>query len=417
MSLTRRRTASYAKLSRRAVGAAGLLALGIGALSVGAGAQDQDACANHTRFSTLGSAAGARTVQSAAGRSIITEVDANLPGAQASVDSVLGSRGWAGAPYIPVAAENAGQAHKSPNDVPVFASSEYPAVPKASNSTPAATVTATSDAASSNGKAESGGPSSDQAAMGRSIASAEASCTNDGGLHALADTSTDVTSVADVLRIGSVRSHALLDTDATGGIRKVEGTMAVEGVFVLGQPAAITDKGVVVGGSASPLPANPLADALKSAGITVRYIAADIDRKTGEVTAPGLEISVTKPVPGGDPVTTTYDLGRAYARVSLTAGDAPPSDAGAVDAGGGFAALPETPPADTGTAPAAAPSTPAATTARTKSPAPRRSGQLLATAQIGSWSVAPAYAALGIGTALLVVWVLLEMIAVRSRWR
>lgn len=417
MPLIRRRTVSWTKVTRRAIGAAGLLALGVGALGVRASAQEQDLCSNYTRMSVLGSATGVRTAVSAPGRTIVTDVDANLPGAQAQVDSVLGSQGWAGAPYVPVAAENAGQAHLTANQIPVFATSSYPATAQASNSTPGSTVTAKSDADSSTARGEMGGAASDQAGIGQSIATATASCASDASLQASADTSTDMVTVQNVLRIGTVQSHALVQRDATGDIKKFEGTVAVSGVFVLGQAVAITDKGLVVGPGTVPLPGNPLADALRSAGITVRYLAADLNRQTGEVTAPGVEVSVTEPVPNGPPVTTSYDIGRAYARVSQTPGDVPVPAAVAPETVSAPTAPTNAAPVDTGTSPAATPASLAAPPARPNALVPRRTGPLLATAQIGSWSVAPAYAALGIGTVLLVCWVLLELIPVRSRWR
>jgi len=415
--LIRRRTVPWAKVARRAAGATGLLVLGVGALGVRAGAQVQDPCSNYTRMSVLGSATGVRTLVSAPGRTIVTDVTGNLPGAQAQVDSVTGSQGWAGAPYVPVVAENAGYGHVSPNQIPVFASSSSPAVPQATNSTPGSTVTAKSDADSSTAHAEMGGAASDQAGIGQSIATAGASCASDASLQAGADTSTDMLNVQNVLRIGTVQSHALVQRDATGDIKKFEGTVAVSGVLVVGQAVAITDKGLVVGSTNVPLPGNPVADALSSAGITVRYLAADLNRQTGEVTAPGVEVSVTKSVPGGPPVPTTYDLGRAYARVSQTPGDVPVAAAVAPEAISAPTAPTNATPVDTGTSPAPTAASLAAPPARPNALVPGRGGPLLATAQIGSWSVAPAYAALGIGTVLLVCWVLLELIPVRSRWR
>lgn len=410
----RPRHIAWGRVGRRVIGAAGLVAITVGVLGVGAGA-DEDVCAKLTTFSAVGSAAGVRTLMSAPGYSIVTEVSSNLPGAQAMVDSILGSKGWAGAPYVPQAAENAGQARQDPNNVPVFATTDYPATPEASNSTPTATVSAKSAERSSTAKAEGGGPGSDQAAAGHAVATADASCAADGTLTGSSDNRADMTNFGGVLGIGSVKSYAVAVRAANGDIQKLEGTMQVEGVTVLGQAAAITDKGLVLGTSASPLPDNPLTSALESAGITVRYIAADKDEKTGEVTAPGLEVTVVQQAAagGGGPVTNTYTFGRAYALAGVTPGDAPaPSDEGTSD--GSTGSFTDTPSVGVLSSPSPVSSGRAGTPI-----AKPRGANVVATpmVQIGSWSVAPAYSALGVGALLLVAWFLLEKIAVRFRWR
>lgn len=407
------------RAARHVVGLAGIASIAVGALGIGAEAQEVDVCANHTTFSVLGSATAIREVVTFKDYSIASEVDANLPGAQATIDSIEGSKGWAGAPFVPIVAENAGQASVDANQVPVFAATAYPATPEASNSTPAATVSSKSEERKSAAKAEGGGPGSDQAAAGRSVAAAEASCAPDGGLRAVADSSVDMASIKGVLGIASVRSHAEVVRTADGELVKLEGTIAVEGATVLGQPVSITEKGLVVGSSASPLPDNPLVAALQAAGITVRYVAPTSNRETGEVFAPGLEVTVAQAPPPqfGGPISTTYVFGRALARVALTPGDPVASDdtsgvdAFASDASGSF------------TTPDAGDALPSSSPGAVPSGAPDRSAggggaaTSLPTANIGNWSIAPAYSALGVGTFLLVAWVLLEKIAVRFRWR
>ena len=415
VSLTRMR------VLRHLVGAIGVVTVtaGLVNLDATAGAQSADACAAHTTYSSVGAAVAVRTMVWAPGRSLAPGADADLPGAQAAVDSVLGSKGFAGAPYASVVAENAGQADMEASDLPVFAVSEYPVTPEASNSTPAATVSAKSTERSSTAEATGGGPGSDQASAGRAVAKAAASCEGDGGLKATADTSADMIALAGVLRIGRVESHAVAERDGQGKLVKLDGTVSAEGVTVLGQAAAITDKGLVVGSSPTPLPADPLTEALVEAGITVRYIAAERDAERGEVVAPGVEVTITAPVPNGEPVTTSYVFGRALARTTLTPGDtlAPPveDDAPPVVPD---AATPDGPDLPTPALPTSEIAAPATGTGASPRPvATDRPPVVLPTAQIGNWSVAPAYSALGVGALLLLVWLLFEKIAVRFAWR
>ena len=265
-------------------------AMGAGLLSVGlvVSAGPSSADGGCSEYSALAAAAGVRTVQSAPGL-VLTDVDAALPAAQAQADSLSGSQGWAGAPYSTAAAGNVGLTGINPNDVPVFAVSSYPAQPASQKSTPAGTIEAKSGAQSSTASAGGSGPASDQASEGRVVSSADAACREDASVRAVADNVAQMVDIKGVLRIGSVSSHAQAVVDPAGE-RNLQGTMEVEGATVAGQPVAITDRGVVTGSSATPLPDDPLAQALAAAGISVRYVAAVKDAKAGEVFAPGLEV-------------------------------------------------------------------------------------------------------------------------------
>ena len=315
--------------SRRLRAVVGGLVLGAGGLllagpRVWAQTQGSDGCAQFATFTALGAADAVQTVQSAPGATLVDTVDAELPGAQAELDSLAGSTGWAGAPYSSTVAGNVGNANVSPNQVPVFATSSYPTAPTAEQSTPDVTIEAKSGADSSSAEAAGGGPSSGPASAGRVRTSAAASCAADGTLHAVGDSEVDGFEVAGVLRVGAVVSHAEATT-APGGRPAFKGSMSVEGATVLGQPVSINSHGLTVGGTSTALPANPLSQSLAAAGINVTYISETENADTGQVIAPGLEVQVTRQVQGlgTGPVTSTYVLGQAQAVAMSSGGSAP----------------------------------------------------------------------------------------------
>ena len=382
-------------------------------------------------YSAVAAADGLRILFSAPGSSP-TDVDGNVPAAQAQADSLNGSVGWAGAPYSSTVSDNAGAGRQfnpafpetNANDVPVFVVSRHPTQPEATKSSPAFTLEAKSGERESTAKAVVGGPSSEQASAGRLSTSAVASCADDTSVKAVGDNVADVLDVQSVLRIGQVRSHAEVAVDPSGQ-PKLNGTMAVEGATVLGQPVAITDQGVVTGSSATPLPANPLAQALGDAGISVRYIAAAKDEQQGQVLAPGLEVVVTRGFQGAGsgPMKITYLLGRAYARAARGATTAPESAAVAEVPSGpaipGDASQPAVPadvasglaPASPSLATGGGQSTPATT---------RRAGNrpTLPTASIANASSGSVYAALAVSALVfLPASFLFEKLGVKLRWR
>lgn len=330
--MTRRRSRSRPSLVLTTVVVAGG-AVGLAGVALGLGpATAQTGC---MEYGALAAADGVRTLASAPGSSP-TDVDGQGPAAQAEADSVAGSRGFAGVPFSNAAAGNAGAGGVDATQVPVFAISEYPSRPSASSSTPAASVESKSEERSSNAKASAGGPGDEQAAAGRATATADASCADDGTIKAVGDSVAQMIDVGGVLRIAFVRSTATA-TVTPSGERTLDGKLSVEGVTVAGQTVGVGDKGIVVGSTPTALPAdNPLAQALTDAGIAVRTVGVVKDDKDGDVIAPALEITVTRPISGvgTGPVTTTYTFGRAYARATATPGEPAVSDADAPVDGG-----------------------------------------------------------------------------------
>jgi hypothetical protein len=358
-------------------------------------------------------ASGAQVVQSLANATIVNEVDTSGPAAQAVVDSIKGSYARAGSPLSSAVIENAGFGGVDPNQVPVFAVSSFPVNPEATQQSPGYALHATSGPDSSAATAEVGGPASAAGGIGSARVSVTAECTDAGVAHAVADSVTDSISVAGVLSIGSVRSHAEV-TLGQSAETTVDSTIAFEGVAVLGQPVAITESGLVIGPTVAPLPQNPLAGALEVAGISVRYLEAVKDNDDGTAIAPGVEIKVTYAVPGvgTGPLSTTFTLGQAYAHAALTgvpAAAAPrPSTAASTSSPipTSAAGRPTTqaPPAERAAPPVGSTTRPIASAASF-------------TTRLVNWSIAAVYYALALGTFLSVgVRAGCRKLAVRFGW-
>jgi hypothetical protein len=390
---------------RLLAGGAGAAALAVGVFGI-AHAGAAGVCTDTYRsYSALAAASGQHLAQAAPGLLPVNDADFGVPTSQAEFDSRDGSLARAGAPYSEAVAGNVGLTGVNANDIPVFVKTQYPADQKEDKSSPTSNLHAESREDGSKATTDGGGPGSANASGGRVQTSSASGCNDAGAIEATADNTVDLVDVAGVLRIGAVHSHAKATVDASGK-HTLDGTMDVEGATVLGQPVAITDKGLVIGNSPSPLPtADPLTKALVDAGITVHPIAVVKNPDQGEVFAPGLEIVVTRGVQGvgTGPAVTTLVLGRAYARAtqggasdagaSAVADIAPPSDRSspaALGSGTGGGSTPLTP------SPSPAP---AIGGTRARPVAVRPASAVLG--RMASWSIARAYTALGVGLLLV----------------
>jgi hypothetical protein len=148
-------TRSWARIVA-AISAAVVAAVGLVATAPMASADG--GCPGYATFNATAAATGVATVQYAPGVTLVDSADASLPAAQAQVDSITGSNAFAGAPYSQTVVGNLGAAGASPNQVPVFANSAYPAQPSASKSTPAAALATKSDASRSSATVSGEGP-------------------------------------------------------------------------------------------------------------------------------------------------------------------------------------------------------------------------------------------------------------------
>lgn len=432
----RRRLRRDALVPRRGRRRLAVAVLAVGAMSLvllrpAVSVSAETGCSGYSSYSALAAAHGVHTYHAAPGL-LLTDADASLPAAQAEVGTLSGSVGWAGAPYSSTVAGNVGRAARA-SDVPVFALSSHPGEPESKKTTPAATIEAKTGPQSAAASVVGGGPTSDQASVGRVTTTAVSQCRDDNAIEAVADNEIETLDIDGVLRVGSVRSHAEAGIDPSGE-RVLEGTMEVQGASVLGQSVSITDRGVVTGESATPLPdSDPLADALADAGIEVRYVAAAKDAEQGQVLAPGLEIVVTRGVEGvgTGPATTTYTLGRAFARAVGTSDGTTSAVDDVVTTEGSQTSAPPmqeaTPTTTTGeesiaTQPSAETPTPSAPT--TASPdVPAETGEpevamSLPTSLIANASHTGVYATLGAGTAVLVAaWLVFDKLGGRLKWR
>jgi hypothetical protein len=135
---------------------------------------------------------------------------------------------------------------------------------------------------------------------------------------ARADSSFDLLSLAGVLELADVHSHVTLT--AAPGVEEPErsssfrvGTMKVGDVTV-----GLTDKGFVVGPSATPRPdLAPLEPVLSAAGMKVEFLPEETTPNS--VVSAGMRISLAQTFPVQGPVTETWTVGRVAA--SLDAGD------------------------------------------------------------------------------------------------
>lgn len=243
---------------------------------------------------------------------LVETLDGQGPAAQSRVTSLGRSQAYAGFAYSDAAWSNAGAAGVDKSSVPVIAGTSYPDRPKSQTSTPVGSVQSRSEATSSSAEARVGPD-------GRNIsASTAAACGPDGSVVATGATTSEVLNFGSgTLTIASLRSSALAQVDGAGH-RKLVANLDVEGVSVAGMRAAITEKGIVAAGAGTTLPDNPLASTLKAAGIRVAYVASAKDADGAGITAPALEVTVERQVPGvgTGSSSVTYTFGRAYARAS-----------------------------------------------------------------------------------------------------
>jgi len=158
-----------------------------------------------------------------------------------------------------------------------------------------------------------------------------------------AESTIESISIKGVLSIGRVHSHARMVSEPGSPAQRVADTQLVD-VMVGGQEVGVTDKGLVLAGSDTPLPPDSTANALlSSAGITVHYLTAT--KTPTSLVAPGLSVSAVEDVPGVGETTVTYVFGQAAvsaqakgaaaAQPTLAVG---PTSGGTSTAGGGAGA-------------------------------------------------------------------------------
>lgn len=351
------------------VAAAVLVGLAGGALAVtGADPAVAQACSS---FSAVAAADGARIAIASPGFAVVERTEMGAPAAQAAVDSAGTSRAFAGHPYPGEEFLSALPLAGAPrSSYPAFAESSHPTDPDGRVEAAAVSLDARSGERSSSAVGRSGVAADDGTSSGLASAAADVACSDDGTVTAAAETLAEALSFGEgVLRVGRIRSTATV-TIAADGTPVVESSLDAGQITVAGQTVGFGEGGLELGESATPLPANPLADILTEAGIEVTYLAASVQPDGHGVVAPALRVVLSREAVGTGATVVTYTFGRATASARAAANDA---DLSAVPAP--TAAVPASPvPASPAPVPGVIPSGPRAPAPASASAAPAPPG-------------------------------------------
>jgi hypothetical protein len=316
------------------------------------------AAADAIAFEAVAAAEGARLTVAVKNFLVVERIiDGGGPVAQAALDSLGNSKGFASNPYpgeagLAVPGLLAAQGAPS-SSYPFIAESSHPARPESRVGQPPYELVSRSGAESTTAEATAGGRNQDAAVMFFS-AKAETARAPDGSVTAEAVSRAESFS-AGPLRIGRVVSRAkVVRSPGRQPVRESE--LVVENISIGDQSVAFTQQGLALPGATVPIPpAGPLAEMLAAAGMRLSYLAP-VESPDG-VAAPGLEITAERDIPGVGRSVTTHTLGRASVRASVvedSAGlDLPPE----VSAPGGEAPAPTAVGAGAGPDSAPAPAT------------------------------------------------------------
>ncbi len=302
-------------------------------------------------------------------------IDAGAPAAEARIDSVEGSKGFASAPY-PGQAAIAGPGlfafatgQQFPASYPWYAASADPATPESTVDQNGIHLESRSAPQSSHSTALLGAEGSGRASSDAKVIRAE-----DGVVTAAASTLAEVLHLGPIVLSG-VTSNASV-VRRPGGEPERSSSLQAATFTIAGQGVVITPGGIVLGGTDIPAGEAPgIKEALAGANVTVETIKAQ--ETPDGIVAPGLRISTTQDLPGaGVPGTVTYTLGQARASATVGAASAVVVSPAPTDPGSDAAAPPaptqstQILPSDT----AAFPDTPAAITDPATTVAPITAG-------------------------------------------
>jgi hypothetical protein len=268
-------------------------------------------------------------------------VDASGPTAQAEVDSLGKSVGFAALPYpgdtattapglvASVVLPQVGLPPPTLPRYPLATSSQYPGQPTASVNQPPVGLNAQSSASSSTAHSAASGAASGGNTVAKAAADATSKVDDAGKIIADASATLESVTIAGVLRIGAVTATANV-TRAVDGALVAGSSFNADGMTVAGVPVDLTDHGLVLAGSTVPIPpSSSVAQALKAAGIQMGYLAPTTS--PGSVRSAGLMVSAAQQAPTGNKFVVTYTFGVADASVSsnVSGGPASSTDAGA----------------------------------------------------------------------------------------
>src|SRR5713101_5513283 len=309
---------------------------------------------------------------SATGFIVSSLTDTSGPTAQARVDSLGTSVGFAAFPYpgdtiatapglvASLVLPHLGLPPPNLPPYPLAVSSQYPGQPSQRVDQPALSLIAQSTAASSAGHATATGSDSGGNAIGKAVSNATSNVDSSGALVADAASTVESVTISGIFRIGRVVATAHATSSGTG-VPATRSSFSAEGMTVAGVPVELTEKGLVLAGSTVPLPpSSSVAQALAGPGIGVQYLAPVTS--PGAIRSAGLVVSVALHSPTGSEYTVVYTFGIVQASLSGTIGSSASSgpvpalspSAGAPVAGTGVASLPTTGTGGIGSAPSAA---------------------------------------------------------------
>ena len=278
-------------------------------------------------FSAAASASGLRVSFAAPGYAAVQELtDFGFPVAQAAVDSLGESSGFASYPYPGstflagpgTLAGFTGQGLPPFFTYPFIAASSYPGQPETKVTQPGYQLTSKSGASASEATAEAGGSDHDSS-IGVSSASARAQRNPaDGAITAEGSNRTEAVTLGGVLKIGHTAGAAKVSRTGGGTLTR-ESSFTVEGLVVGGQQVGLAPDGFVVPGTTVPVPdGGALTEALARAGLAVRYLRGS-DVPDG-VVSPGMAVTWTQQIPNGPLLVMTLTFGQVVARASTEAG-------------------------------------------------------------------------------------------------
>ena len=271
-------------------------------------------------FTALAAADGGRVVWTVpAAAAVDTIIDGGAPAAQALVNGLGTSTGYAAAPYPGEAALSGPGTGAtmlglpSPPAYPLIAATSYPVTNDAKVEGPGFRLTSRSEAAASSASAEMGS-SADPGAVAHGRATATVS-TGADRMTAEAESVNEGLVIGGVLRIGAVRSTARMIRLAGGEVHR-QSSLVVDGVVVGDTPVGFDERGLVLPGTVTPVPGDgPVADVLRRAGVSVQRLRAQ-ETGTGVIAA-GVRVTQRQALPDGHHSFLTLTLGQA--RAELTA--------------------------------------------------------------------------------------------------
>jgi hypothetical protein len=249
--------------------------------------------------------------------------DAGGPVAQASLDSLGTSRGFASLPYpgdtatgLPglVAGFTGGQINLPA--YPAYVASDHPTQPDGRQVAPGYSLQSHSDATATTALATTGEGTDPATRAARTEASTAVHAANDGSVTADSSSITEGI-VMGSLHIQSVRSTATAHLSPDGHVM-TDSSLDVTAASINDTPVSIGPSGLTLAGTNVPLPAgDTLSKALSAEGISVTYLAAQ--PQDGGVLAPVLQLTLADVrLPGAGQAKATYTLGGASVRLTGT---------------------------------------------------------------------------------------------------